>query len=389
MRISQEKADSKPWMLWLLTICVILLASSRVHLLPLVFLIFAVYHYTKNVTSLVAGGAALVTVFAWIFIALKTTVDLRVITGAPTTSIISYYLLSPLSFFDVLQTTLSNSVNLTSYLESFFGILGWLDAPLPNNAYSYLYALTTSILIASISIRNIYEEWFARALLFLWAALSILLIFFALLITWNAHPAAQIQGVQGRYFLTPVLLIAYSVGGNRENNRYFSLAGGLLLLALFLCSSFYTTKTLLVRYYVHNGQIEVPRTQMQPSLPLAIGSPIKVNMIQKQKDDLIPLKRIGLLIGTYARKNPGEAELRLTGRAGEIFSTTFSLSELVDNQYRYFDIDSERYDAGEILSATGGGISAWESHDASGAVFTCIVYEYIDGRRRPTLGCPP
>lgn len=38
------------------------------------------------------------------------------------------------------------------------------------------------------------------------------------------------------------------------------------------------------------------------------------------------------------------------------------LPGLVDNKYRYFDLDSKSYTAGEIVSIAGGGVSTWESH---------------------------
>lgn len=94
------------------------------------------------------------------------------------------------------------------------------------------------------------------------------------------------------------------------------------------------------------------------------------------------------MFGTYSIQNPGEAELRLQGIDGSSFIQRFPLPELADNQYRYFYPDSKSRIEGEIVSISGGGISTWESHDEKGGIHTCIIYEYVDGRRDFTPGCP-
>jgi hypothetical protein len=128
--------------------------------------------------------------------------------------------------------------------------------------------------------------------------------------------------------------------------------------------------------------------KMLPSAQLAVRSPIGILMTSSHRNEQAPIKRIGVLFGTHVRRNPGEAELRLKGLDGTDFVQLFSLADLVDNKYRHFELDSKRYRAGEILSVTGGGVSTWESHDEKGNVATCIVYEYSDGKRRFTPGCP-
>lgn len=126
----------------------------------------------------------------------------------------------------------------------------------------------------------------------------------------------------------------------------------------------------------------------QPSSQLNINNTIKLLMTPRHQKEQTGLKRIGVKFGTYARKNPGDAELRLKGPDGAEFVQRFSLPDLADNQYRYFDLDSKRYTSGEIVSITGGGVSTWESHNENGGVNTCISYEYTNRKRRFTPGCP-
>lgn len=125
-----------------------------------------------------------------------------------------------------------------------------------------------------------------------------------------------------------------------------------------------------------------------PTPQLDAHSPIKIKMTSSNRDDQVGLKRIGVRFGTNARQNPGEAELRLKDPDGSEIARRFSLPDLADNKYRYFDLDSRRYTSGQIVSITGGGIATWESHDEKGGVNTCIIYEYNNGKRRSTPGCP-
>ena len=80
---------------------------------------------------------------------------------------------------------------------------------------------------------------------------SVFTIFFALLVTWTPHPATVIDGVQGRYFLVPGLLLAYASSGlgkgisvNQEKIGRIAL----FVLAVFSCLSM--TDLLVERYYL-------------------------------------------------------------------------------------------------------------------------------------------
>ncbi|WP_158244685.1 hypothetical protein, partial [Pseudomonas sp. MPBD4-3] len=132
---------------------------------------------------------------------------------------------------------------------------------------------------------------------------------------------------------------------------------------------------------------EIIATKMQPSAQLNFSAPIKLyTAIKNNKTETKP-KRIGVMFATYTKKNPGEAELRLKRLDGPDLIRRFPLPDLADNQYHYFDIDSI-YTEGEIVSISGDGISTWESHDENGGIHTCIIYEYIDGKKIYTPGCP-
>lgn len=146
-------------------------------------------------------------------------------------------------------------------------------------------------------------------------------------------------------------------------------------------------------YYLRNDVAEhffkgkPVKTTMLPSAQLDSLTPIKLHIAARSEDGKAEIKRVGLMFGTYVRKNSGIAELHLKRLDGSDIVQRFSLPDLVDNQYYYFDIDSKISAEGEIISVSGGGISTWESHDENGKVNTCMIYEYVDGSKEYTRGC--
>jgi uncharacterized membrane protein len=256
MRIVDERDDAKSWRLYGLTASVILVVSSRPHLVPLISLIFGTYLYTGNKKSLFAGGVALSSVLLWWTVAIRgtsgTRLAIQTYPRAPISTVISYYVSDPFSFLTILHTTFSHYGR--PYFESFLGILGWLDARFTEEIYtSFLYFLLT-IGVFSVSFRCVKQELPARMLLSLCALLSFILVFPAVLLT-NGHPASIIEGVQGRYFLISALLLSYSLMCNsrRASCRSYVM-GFILLLVLLLYSTFHTTTLLLKRYYVSPEQ---------------------------------------------------------------------------------------------------------------------------------------
>ena len=82
------------------------------------------------------------------------------------------------------------------------------------------------------------------------AALSFLLIFFALLVTWTPHPAHVITGVQGRYFLVPALLLGYVLGGSTPScpNPALTWIRGAVTAAFGVLSTIGLAWALQIRY---------------------------------------------------------------------------------------------------------------------------------------------
>lgn len=131
------------------------------------------------------------------------------------------------------------------------------------------------------------------------------------------------------------------------------------------------------------AQADEGRYTLAPSSPLTPAESFRI-AVEPQR----PLRRVGLLLGTYGRAYPGSLRLQLPPAPGQ--AAPFSdVDGAEDNRYAWFDASGiGKGDA--LLSATAAdaGVSVWMSRDArDGGSHPCVVYEYVDGLRSYTPGC--
>lgn len=390
-RMAIDKQKSKKYLSYILIGCVLIVTSSRAHALPLFALIFASYFYTRDRKALAASLACLVVVLSWLMLSIKLTTNLT-FQGAPSAATIAaYYIKDPIALARVLFHTLTDETLQTFYLQSFVGILGWLDSKFSADIYGYIYALIIIIFTLSILTCRTKNISIYRALLIVCSIASIGLTFVALLIQWNSlqHPASIIQGVQGRYLLIPALLLAYAIG-NDQNKKHVAIqyinAG--VLATLFLFSAYVTSSLLISRYYIVDEQQKVVPAKMIPSTPLSTADQIPLTFDTEHLAENPALRSISVLFATYIRANEGTAKVTFTTKDGKETSSSFDVSSLGDNQYRTFDLDNQPYFSGVISAESGGGVSVWQTELKSGAVVSCIIYEFSNGAKQYTKGCP-
>jgi hypothetical protein len=85
---------------------------------------------------------------------------------------------------------------------------------------------------------------------------SVLLAFALMLLTWSPFPTQMIEGVQGRYFIAPALMVAYGLGrferpasvGTSAQPRWTMAANALAVASFGALSLFYLWPTLMARY---------------------------------------------------------------------------------------------------------------------------------------------
>ncbi len=231
----------------------IILASSRLQLLPLILLLTGIGYLSRRWSYIFWCVVACALVLAWQVVALRTVVDGRIPSELSSGQILLYYLENPEKIFRVFVTTLSDLSILKGYLSSFYGMLGWLDTPFYGAEYKYFLIVTVCILAMSIDFQGIRTNVGERLLLTLVALGSLAITFLAMLVTWTPHPAIAIDGVQGRYLLVPAILVAYAIGKLNINTpacNERAWAGHLGLIGLGIISSLMTANLLLERYYI-------------------------------------------------------------------------------------------------------------------------------------------
>ena len=181
--------------------------------------------------------ASLISTLLWIAFSIKITVDNRIPRDFSTFEIIQHYIFHPFDFLGVFFKTITNPEKIAFYQQSFIGKLGWLDTLLPAWNYSWLFTFIILFFIAGIFSENLSKPHLStRVTILVVAFSSMLAIFAALLVSWTPHPATIINGIQGRYFTVPVLLLAYATHGIfplKSKKFDFSIKNLLILFFLF------------------------------------------------------------------------------------------------------------------------------------------------------------
>jgi len=227
---------------------ILVLCAARTNLLPTLLVPLALVASQPTRQRVAAVLFMYLLTAAWIAFGISTTHDSRVVRDHTTVNILINYLSNPGDFFDLLNRTISDFEIRRFYRHSFFGILGWLDTPIPRQAvriFSAAIIITALVLIAVTPWRR---EWPKRTIFLLIGVASTLLVFFALAISWNNYPSEKIWGVQGRYFLIPMLFIAASIGRVEAGGRISRPAEKVALTAFLIYSLYVLTSTLSAQY---------------------------------------------------------------------------------------------------------------------------------------------
>jgi uncharacterized membrane protein len=185
---------------------------------------------------------------AWTVYALLNTVDQRVTRAQSTGELLVHYAQHPLEFFRVVAASLGDEKLSMLYSQSFIGMLGWLDTVMRAEFYIWLWIGLAVCGIASLLAASPHRAATERLVLVLAAAASVLLAFFALLVTWTPHPARIVEGVQGRYFIVPALAIAYAMAP-APGSKMLGRAGLAVGTAFAGVSSYALIVTILGRYH--------------------------------------------------------------------------------------------------------------------------------------------
>ncbi len=223
--------------------------GCRIHLAPLLLLpVLMLRPFRPH--RIVLGLLPALVVGIWVAVALASTRHPHM-AELSTVDKLLIYAGDPVSVLDRLWATVTTPQLTAFYGRSFVGVLGWLDAALPAAAYAAWGLLLSGALAWSLAVAD-WRGALAPSLFGVVMALaSALIVPVMLLLMWTPIDAPVIDGIQGRYFLLPALVLAMAIPTQREgcarsvDSRVVLLFSG----ATALYTLAVTLPVLVARYY--------------------------------------------------------------------------------------------------------------------------------------------
>ena len=386
LKLNQMQKQTPAWFAYILCALIILLTTTRMHLLPLLLLPFLAHRITKQPVYLWGAIAASLFTLSWILVSIIFVVDPKTAAGLSPTQLIAYYAMHPLQLLTVISNTLTSFATLKSYATAFIGVLGWLDASLPKVQYAVLGSLLGLLGLSCITWRPKTVPPSIQKVFVVCSLGSIAIIFLSLLIQWTPHPATIILGVQGRYFFAPILLLTVAFSkplmAERSANQILS---SVLLIILGACSVTFTSQLLLQRYYLVPERIETSSQTLEWSKLATANQALPLVFSAYQSTTPAKLQGISLLIDATS---PGVAQLELLSASEPAKSVSFAYLAGKKSTYLPIAIPLGSYTSAKILASDGQEFNIQMINSNDGVQRACLVYELSDGSRRYTPACP-
>lgn len=333
----QERQERHRFLFAVLCIGVFILSSSRAQALPMLLLPFVAAWIRKSKTELMWSVVLVAAALGWTLFALATIHDDRVPRGLTTGQILKYYGSHPGQLIHVLLDTMR--AKWWFYVDSFIGNLGYLNIPLPRRFQDAAICLLAVLTACSVRPRDAQgAENIARSTLFLVAIPTCLLVFVAMLATWTPFPSPVIEGVQGRYFHIPALLIAYAVAGTQISRARWQTVMGWASLAIFaILSVTVMANALLQRYWLYEGPGRaIAARDPSNKMPLVLQSG-SVLVGQARSPGTGMLYSLGWDLGTYYGRANGTVTLEVC--AAECRRGSLEIARAEDNRFAYIVLD--------------------------------------------------
>lgn len=154
-------------------------------------------------------GAIVIAVGVWTLHTAHNLVDVRLVKPSSSTEMLLAAFTSPLDTLQLMARTLQ--VKFDFYWKTMVGVLGWIDTPLTARTYSFSVILLGAAVFADAvsfnSTGRLDRLWYVTAFAG-YVTLTLLIMFAA----WVPVTNGVIEGVQGRYFLPALPLLAAALG---------------------------------------------------------------------------------------------------------------------------------------------------------------------------------
>lgn len=228
---------------------VVVVVGSRFHLAPLLILpLLMLRPLTFGRIAIALLPAAVIG--AWVLFALASTQHPNTADMSAAERLLAYAA-EPSRLVDVFWMTATTPAVTDFYGRSFVGVLGWLDTELPNAMYSAWGLLLGAAAVWTLAVADWRSVRWPNGLLLLIGAGSALLVPMLLLLMWTPFDASTIEGVQGRYFLLPALVLALAIPTARHDGsqRIDRLVGPAFVIFVALYVLVTILPLLVTRYY--------------------------------------------------------------------------------------------------------------------------------------------
>lgn len=224
------------------------LVSSRANLIPVLLLPFIAAYYSHSKYRMISPIIASILSLAWIGLTISTTIDGGVNhPGISQGQVLAHYITHPAEVLRIIYSTISDYSRVSSYFISLVGRLGWLDILLPFYVYVSAAVAIVALIAMSFSYLKIKENLVLSSSIFIVSLGSVTLIFCALLVQYSNFPADVIIGIQGRYFVIPIVIASFLL---MNECKIRNLASGAMVAFLFVASMYEMIPAIINRYYM-------------------------------------------------------------------------------------------------------------------------------------------
>ena len=252
VRFTRDRERAVPWLLPIMALAALVSVSGRPHGAPLLALVPLTCLYTRRTSSLWVGATLPILVFGWMAHSMDTRLALGdASTDKPRTvqAIVSDWRQAGPAI-EAVSTTVSSWKWIVGQFKMWVGDLGSLDTPLGGDAYITMALLLAAAAACSVQWRPLRKTPASAVILLACGVASAVVVVLALQMFYNAPSSTRVFGIQGRYFLVPSLMLAYStVAGPTERFRWQARSATPLVIAIFTVSLLATLNALLRRYY--------------------------------------------------------------------------------------------------------------------------------------------
>ena len=245
----RASTGSLPWLMAALALAFTLISTARPPLLTFALLILTVPRYTWRLRIGIFSVPVICTILWSAAVSRLASVNVFTPLGANPHEQIALIIHKPWLLLHAIGYSIWTFY--PEYIREFIGKLGWLDTVLPD----YYYLLSRAVLFfAFLACVCGAGEGSARVFRNITVSVAFLgcvtLIYTVQYITWSTPGGALISGVQGRYFITPELILCLmfpALGAWPQRLRPYFLMPVMVFPLITLAT---VMRTIVLRYYL-------------------------------------------------------------------------------------------------------------------------------------------